>query len=88
MGLSVSNLLSNGAMKLTFSLSNPTFVKFNLVYFYISSPVSTFEKEVYCFAPVVRSLDQGMTAQYLLTPSLENCQTWYSGCLQKVDDPY
>ena len=29
-----------------------------------------------------------MFAQYLLTPSLESCQTWYNGYLQTVDDPY
>ena len=27
-------------------------------------------------------------AQYLLTPLLESCQTWYSGCPWKTDVPY
>ena len=28
---------------------------------------------------VGRSVDQAMSAQYLFTPLLESCQTWYSG---------
>ena len=29
------------------------------------------KKVAYCFAPVCRSVEQAMSAQYLLTPSLE-----------------
>ena len=29
-----------------------------------------------------------LSAQYLLTPSLDQYQTWSRGCLQWVDDPY
>ena len=34
------------------------------------------------------SVDQMMSAQYLLTPFLESCQTWYNGCPKGVDDLY
>ena len=37
---------------------------------------------------VGRSVDQVLSAQYLLTPSLDKYQTWCSGCPQWVDDPY
>ena len=29
-----------------------------------------------------------LSAQYLLTPVLESCQTWYNGCPERIDDPY
>ena len=35
-----------------------------------------------------RSVDQVLSAQYLLTPSLDQYQTWCRGCPQWVDDPY
>ena len=46
------------------------------------------KKVAYCFATVVgyvggyvgRSIDQVLSAQYLLTPSLDQYQTWYRGC--------
>ena len=28
------------------------------------------------------------SSQYLWTPVLESCRTWYSGCSWRVDDPY
>ena len=37
---------------------------------------------------VCRSVDQVLSAQYLLTPSLDQYQTWCRGCPQWVDDPY
>ena len=37
---------------------------------------------------VCRSVDQVLSGQYLLTPSLDQYQTWYRGCPQWVDDPY
>ena len=37
---------------------------------------------------VCLSVDQVLSAQYLLTPSLDQYQTWCSGCPQWVDDPY
>ena len=37
---------------------------------------------------VCRSVDQVLSAQYLLTPSLDQYQTWYRGSPQWVDDPY
>ena len=37
---------------------------------------------------VGRSVDQVLSAQYLLTPSLDQYQTWCRGCPQWVDDPY
>ena len=57
------------------------------------------KKGAYCFATVGRSVcrrsvgrsvDQVlyMSAQYLLTPSLDQYQTWYRGWPQWVDDPY
>ena len=33
-------------------------------------------------------VDQAMSAQYFLTTRLESCQTWYSGCHERVDVPY
>ena len=43
----------------------------------------------YCFAPVCLlfgwPVDLVLSAQYLLTPLLESCQTWYSGCIYRVD---
>ena len=52
-----------------------------------------FEKKgAYCFAPVgrsvCRSVDIAMAAQYLLTPLLESCQTWYSKSPWGIDDLY
>ena len=35
-----------------------------------------------------RSVDQVLSAQYLLTPSLDQYQTWCRGYPQWVDDPY
>ena len=37
---------------------------------------------------VCRSVDQVLSGQYLLTPSLDQYQTWCRGCPQWVDDPY
>ena len=37
---------------------------------------------------VCRSVDQVLSAQYLLTPSLDQYQTLCRGCPQWVDDPY
>ena len=37
---------------------------------------------------VCRSVDQVLSGQYLLTPSLDQYQTWSRGCPQWVDDPY
>ena len=38
------------------------------------------KKGAYCLHFLVGlSVDQVMSAQYLLTPLLESCQTWYSG---------
>ena len=37
---------------------------------------------------VGRSVDIAMAAQYLLTPLLESCQTWYSKSLWGIDDLY
>ena len=34
------------------------------------------------------SVDQVLSGQYLLTPSLDQYQTWCRGCPQWVDDPY
>ena len=46
----------------------------------------------YCFATVgrsvCRSVDQVLSTQYLLTPSLDQYQTWCRGCPQWVDDTY
>ena len=48
------------------------------------------KKEAYCFATdglsVGRSVDQVLSAHYLLTPSLDQNQTWHRGCPQSVDD--
>ena len=42
------------------------------------------KKGAYCFATVgwsvCRSVDQVLSGQYLLTPSLDQYQTWYRGC--------
>ena len=62
------------------------------------------KKGAYCFATVgwsvrwsvgrsvgmsvCRSVDQVLSGQYLLTPSLDQYQTWCRGCPQLVDDPY
>ena len=46
------------------------------------------KKGTYCFAPVSRSVDQTMSAQYHLTLLLESYQTWYSECPEVIDDPY
>ena len=35
-----------------------------------------------------RSVDQVLSAQYLLIPSLDQYQTWCRSCPQWVDDPY
>ena len=37
---------------------------------------------------VCRSVDQVLSGQYLLTPSLDQYQTWCRGCPQWVYDPY
>ena len=37
---------------------------------------------------VCLSVDQVLFAQYLLTPSIDQYQTWCRGCPQWVDDPY
>ena len=37
---------------------------------------------------ICRSVDQVLSGQYLLTPSLDQYQTWCRGCPQWVDDPY
>ena len=37
---------------------------------------------------VGRSVDQVLSAQYLLTPSLDQYQTYCRGCPQKVNDPF
>ena len=37
---------------------------------------------------VCRSVDQVLSGQYLLTPSLDQYQTWCRGCPQYIDDPY
>ena len=37
---------------------------------------------------VGQSVDQVLSTQYLLTPSLDQYQTWFKGCPQWVDDPY
>ena len=37
---------------------------------------------------VCRPVDQVLSAQYLLTPSLDQYQTWCRGCAQKEDDSY
>ena len=50
--------------------------------YYLLCPLG--KKGAYCFAPVGRSVnrsvDQAMSAQYLLTPLLESCQSLYDGC--------
>ena len=54
------------------------------------------KKGAYCFATVGRlvcrsvgrSVDHVLSAQYLLTPSIDQYQTWCRGCPQWVDDPY
>ena len=58
------------------------------------------KKGAYCFATVgrsvgwsvgmsvCRSVDQVLSDQYLLTPSLHQYQTWCRGCPPWVDDPY
>ena len=43
---------------------------------------------LFCKLSVGRSVDQVLSAQYLLTPSLDQYQTWCRGCPQWVDDPY
>ena len=48
----------------------------------------TLKKGAYCFAPIGWYVDKLMSAQYLLNPVLESCQTWYSECLYGVDDPF
>ena len=40
------------------------------------------------FYQELASVDQVLSAQCLLTPSLDQYQTWCSGCPQWVDDPY
>ena len=47
-----------------------------------------FEKGAYCFATVGRSVNQVLSAQYLLIPSLDQYQTWCRGSPKWVDDPY
>ena len=38
------------------------------------------KKGAYCFAPVSRSVDQAMSAHYLLTPLHGSGQIWYNRC--------
>ena len=37
---------------------------------------------------LIITVDQVLSAQYLLTPSLDQYQTWCRGCAQQVDDPF
>ena len=50
------------------------------------------KKGAYCFATVgrsvCRSVDQVLSGQYLLTPSLDQYHTWCRGCPQWVYEPY
>ena len=46
------------------------------------------KRGAYWFATVCRSVDQVLSTQYLLTPSLDKYQTCCRGCPQLVDDPY
>ena len=44
---------------------------------------------IHCFASVDRLIGRPeMFAKYLLTPLLENCQTWYSECPFRVNVSY
>ena len=40
------------------------------------------------YRSLCRSVEQVLYAQYLLTPSLDQYQTWCRGCPHWVDDPY
>ena len=61
--------------------------------FSLSLSLPLFDKKgAYCFALLIslsvgQSVDPAISAQYLLTPLLESCQTWYSGCPKRVDVP-
>ena len=72
-GLKISGLFING-FSAQFDSSLNDFI------------MSSLKKGAHCFGTVgrsvCRSVDQVLSAQYLLTPSLDQYQTWCRGCPQ------
>ena len=60
-------------------------IRLSNVYFFMPP----LKKRAYCFATVGRSLGRSVCRPcVLLTPSLDQYQTWCRGCHRWVDDPY